>query len=91
MNCPNCGAPMEGDKCGYCGYTLLNIINFEPGKVCYVKMRYLGKELTAKMCVKNINADASCETIEVTALGDRNARFLPSEPTLRVNLEFVSV
>ena len=38
MNCPNCGAPIEGDKCGYCGYTLLNIIDFEPGKVCYVNL-----------------------------------------------------
>ena len=91
MNCPNCGAPIEGDKCGYCGYTLLNIIDFEPGKVSYVKMRYLGKELTSKMCVKNINVDASCEAIEITTIGDRNARFLQSEPTLRVNLELVSV
>lgn len=91
MNCPNCGAPMEGDKCGYCGYTLLNIIDFEPGKVCDVKMRYRGKEFTAKMCVENINIGASCETIEVTDIGDRSARFLPSKPTLRVNLELVSV
>lgn len=44
MNCPNCGAPIEGDKCGYCGYTLLNIIDFEPGKVCGGTLNVDGKE-----------------------------------------------
>lgn len=91
MNCPNCGAPIEGDKCGYCGYTLLNIIDFEPGKVCGVKMRYRGKEFVARMRVENINSEASCETVEMTTLGDRSVSYLQSKPTLRVNLELVSV
>lgn len=91
MNCPNCGAPIEGDKCGYCGYTLLNIIDFEPGKVCGVKMRYRGKEFTAKMYMVDINVEAESNFVDVTTLGEGRVQVLRSEPTLRVNLELVSV
>lgn len=54
-------------------------------------MRYRGREFTAKMYVGDINVEASCETVDATTLGDRSVRILRSEPTLRVNLELVSV
>ena len=31
-NCPNCGAPIDGDKCPYCGTRFINIAELEPGE-----------------------------------------------------------
>lgn len=31
-NCPNCGAPIDSDKCPYCGTRLINIAELEPGE-----------------------------------------------------------
>lgn len=29
LNCPNCGAPVEGSKCPYCGTIIFDLINFD--------------------------------------------------------------
>ena len=31
-NCPNCGAPIDSDKCPYCGTRLINIADLEIGE-----------------------------------------------------------
>lgn len=35
-NCPNCGAPIDGDKCPYCGTRLINIAELEPGETIWL-------------------------------------------------------
>ena len=31
-NCPNCGAPIDSDKCPYCGTRLVNVADLEAGE-----------------------------------------------------------
>lgn len=38
-NCPNCGAPIEGDKCPFCGTRLINIADLEIGDPIWLVFR----------------------------------------------------
>lgn len=38
-NCPNCGAPIEGDKCPFCGTRLINIADLETGDPIWLVFR----------------------------------------------------
>lgn len=42
-NCPNCGAPIEGAKCPYCGTLLLDFADIEMDKPSYVRIKMYGK------------------------------------------------
>lgn len=39
LNCPNCGAPLNGEKCPYCGTTFYDFSSIEDGKPCYMRIR----------------------------------------------------
>lgn len=39
LNCPNCGAPLDGEKCPYCGTTFYDFSSIEDGKPCYIRIR----------------------------------------------------
>lgn len=38
-NCPNCGAPIDGDKCPYCGTRLVNVADLEAGEPIWLIFR----------------------------------------------------
>lgn len=38
-NCPNCGAPIDGAICSYCGTIFWDFSNIEIGKLSYLRMR----------------------------------------------------
>ena len=38
-NCPNCGAPIDGDKCSYCVTRLVNIADLEAGEPIWLIFR----------------------------------------------------
>ena len=39
LNCPNCGAPITGLSCDYCGTQFFNIADMEVGKPGYLRMK----------------------------------------------------
>ena len=38
-NCPNCGAPIDGALCSYCGTIFYDLANIEIGKLSFLRMR----------------------------------------------------
>lgn len=38
-NCPNCGAPIESDKCSYCDTTFIDFACIDTRKPFYLKIR----------------------------------------------------
>lgn len=37
-NCPNCGAPIEGVKCGYCGTMFYDLADLKIGGTSYLRI-----------------------------------------------------
>lgn len=40
--CPKCGAPIDGDKCGYCGAIFYDFVNIQSGTPTYIRMKIMG-------------------------------------------------
>lgn len=58
-NCPNCGAPIESERCPYCGTIIYDFANLEIGKDCWIRLK-IGDELRVfKARVDRITADAT--------------------------------
>lgn len=43
MNCPNCSAPISGDRCDYCGTQFIDCTTIRPDKPFYLKISPDGK------------------------------------------------
>lgn len=44
FNCPNCGAPISGDRCEYCGTQFIDCTTLRPDKAFYLKYSPDGKK-----------------------------------------------
>lgn len=38
-NCPNCGAPIDGHKCSYCGTVIFDFASIEVGKPIWISLK----------------------------------------------------
>lgn len=38
-NCPNCGAPIDGHKCPYCGTVIFDFASIEVGKPIWISLK----------------------------------------------------
>ena len=54
-NCPNCGAPIEGAKCQYCGTLLLDFADIDIDKPTYVRIKLHNQVVMVKARVDNIS------------------------------------
>lgn len=57
-NCPNCGMPIIGEKCEYCGTVFIDFACIDTNKPFYIKVRHGDKILRAK-CISNSNLTIS--------------------------------
>lgn len=55
LNCPNCGAPITGFKCEYCGTQFFDLADIEMNKRSYLRMK-IGNGICT-MCVIPVNAE----------------------------------
>ena len=40
--CPKCGAPINGDRCEYCGAIFYDFVNIQSGAPTYIRMKIMG-------------------------------------------------
>ena len=80
LNCPNCGAPVTGDKCEYCGTVIYDFAVMDDTKPTYIKIKMNGQILIFKAFLRNVEirnhvdniyydnlSVMSCPQIDVTA------------------------
>jgi len=54
FNCPNCGAPISGDRCEYCGTQFIDCTTLRPDKAFYLKYSPDGKKtIVAKVILES--------------------------------------
>lgn len=54
LNCPNCGMPITGTTCEYCGTVFYDFVNVDADGDTYVRMRLNGELLIFKARMTNI-------------------------------------
>ena len=88
LNCPNCGAPISGTVCDYCGTVFLDFGAIEIFKPMWLRIRLAGR-LT---CLRVIPERLSVETIprRVMLYAGDTIQNLTQDAGYNISLDFVS-
>lgn len=62
LNCPNCGAPITGMECPYCGSVFYDFVTLDSEKPTYIRMAWNDQIIMSKVVMRtatiNIEHDA---------------------------------
>lgn len=83
-NCPNCGAPIETEKCPYCGTMFLDFAAMDADQPFYMKVKQGGKIYILKVKMSSMELRIEPNDIYDT-FGSRLLRF---EPIRSLTLDF---
>ena len=83
-NCPNCGAPIETEKCPYCGTMFLDFAAVDADQPLYMKVKPHGKSYVLK--VKMTSMEIRAEPIDI--YDTFGSRMLTLMPTSSLTLDF---
>ena len=91
-NCPNCGAPIDGDKCPYCGTEVIDLCCLDTDKPFFIKIRHNGQILRFRVITRSINIESQYDYLECGCLSDLIPNILPSVSTdIEINLSAVNL
>lgn len=82
-NCPNCGAPIETEKCPYCGTVFVDFAAMNTDRPFFMKIKYNGKVHIMKVMLTSM--ETRCECSELYA---DNVRYLTLIPTTELTMTF---
>ena len=54
LNCPNCGAPIDGVKCSYCGTMFYDFASIKAGETSYLRIRASGDVIVCKAVCESV-------------------------------------
>ena len=92
LNCPNCGAPITGIKCEYCGTMFFDMADLKIGEASYLRMR-MGDSVNTFMAYP-VRFDITFEPVQTTTLwADTSpiAVIQPRSQDITINIEFKAV
>lgn len=58
-NCPNCGAPISGDACQYCGTVIWDFATIELGKPQWIKVKHHGEIILVRAMIDSVSTHLS--------------------------------
>lgn len=87
LNCPNCGAPITGSKCGYCGSVFLDFLNLDmdSGAPTFVRIRFNDKVYIFKARPTSIDIHEYFD--DLCLFGDNKVITTIREPNVELSLE----
>ena len=83
-NCPNCGAPIETEKCPYCGTMFIDFATMDADKPFYMKVKQHGKIYILKVEMSSMELRIEPNNIYDTF----GSRLLTLRPTSSLTLDF---
>lgn len=84
-NCPNCGAPIETEKCSYCGTIILDFAAMDADQPFYMKIKQDGKIYILKVKMTSIELKAEYNNDAYRTFG---SRLLTLRPISGLTLDF---
>ena len=86
LNCPNCGAPITGEKCEYCGTVIYDFSVIDMNKPSYIKMRFNDRLFI--FCAILKNATMTTENFNERYLCDDQPIFSIPRTSMSISAEF---
>ena len=88
--CPNCGAPLVGFECPYCGATFYDFANLSMDKPVFVRYRHTdGKVVLMKTYLTNMSLEMSAVQNDVVHLGF-NVVTMRNQPEMLLTADFIT-
>lgn len=84
LNCPNCGAPITGDKCEYCGTIFYDFANINIGDVSYIRMKHRDVLQIFRAVVTNVEIEYSTDNC---VYFDNIPMAISGHETIRIEME----
>ena len=88
-NCPNCGAPIEGVKCKYCGTYLFNIADIDFDKPKYIRIPFGDKKVMFHVIANEVSVTKRPDPITIYADNRIYETLTSTECTLDIKLRVV--
>lgn len=66
-NCPNCGQPITGEKCEYCGTVFIDWAVIDMNTPVFIKFRHKGKIMRAKCIMSELSLRYDTPTLDFYA------------------------
>lgn len=92
-NCPNCGAPIDSDKCPYCGTRLINIADLGAGDTIWFIFRDgYNKNIVAarRVLIRGVDVSYHQDALSCTTLADdKPFIYVNSNPDVEINIDGV--
>ncbi len=77
-NCPNCGAPITGMECAYCGTRLEDILRMASGKPVMISFEIGGKEYTVRFLLNSLTMRYDTDLTDLYSDGQKVLSFCNS-------------
>lgn len=84
--CPNCGAPLTGDHCEYCGIIIYDYACINANEPCFVKFRQNNKVFICKAAINSF--EAVIESNSTTVYEDNNPIVTLPQHEMHISVEF---
>lgn len=89
FNCPNCGAPISGDRCEYCGTQFIDCTTLRPDKAFYLKYSPDGKNtIVAKVILESARHEIEQSDIDFGRDIDGRVMAIYSCPQHTINVTY---
>ena len=88
LNCPNCGAPISGTVCDYCGTVFLDFGAIEIFKPMWLRIRLGGRLICLRVIPERLSVEAIPQKVMLYA--DDTIQSLNQFAGYNISLDFVS-
>lgn len=86
LNCPNCGAPITGERCEYCGSVFYDWACIDADKPFFIKYKHGNMVRMSKAVLTGITFTEDCTPVPLYA--DNNICYNVRNPELEINASF---
>jgi hypothetical protein len=87
LNCPNCGAPITGEYCPYCGSVFYDWAALNANEPKYIKFKIGDKVVMAKAIMKHYALDYDSNPVSLFA-DNKVVATMMAPPTATITTEF---
>ena len=86
--CPVCGAPLEGDKCEYCGCVIYDFAVISTNEPRYIKFQVGDHMLLIKAIAINPQVEILTDTVDITGGGNTIISSFAVRNHCKIKVEF---
>lgn len=86
-NCPNCGAPISGDSCQYCGTVIWDFATIELRKPQWIKVKRDGMIILVRTMIDNVSTHISSSANGFYA----DSTLIYTEPSMDIDVHLTIV